>query len=118
MSDQIWVDTDRMGVVTPQVDALADKTGEVRTGLLENLDRLYDAAGDDAAGRAFNDQHGPMSLMVVRAMGDFVDITHGVLTGIHTMVAGYTATEEGNTVPHFGTPTEPHDTPKTPTTRP
>lgn len=118
MSDEVWVDTDRMGVVTPQVDALAQKTGEVRLGLLSGLDRLYDAAGDDAAGRAFNEQHGPMAHMVVGAMSDFVEITHGVLSGIHTMIAGYTATEERNTVPGFGTPAEPRETVKPPTVRP
>ena len=118
MSDEVWVDTDRMGVVTPQVDELARKTLAARSGLLENLGRLYDAPGDDAAGRAFREQHDPMSDMVVGAMHSFVEITHGVLSGIHTMIGGYTATEEGNTVPGFGHPNTPHEPPKPPTARP
>jgi hypothetical protein len=103
MADSVWVDTDRMSVVTPQVDDLARKTLAARSGLLEGLSRLYDAPGiDDAAALAFRASHDPISEMVVGAMHDFVEITNGVLLGIHTMVRGYTATEEGNTVPGFG----------------
>jgi hypothetical protein len=118
MSDEVWVDTDRMSTVLPQVNVLAEKTHQTRDGLLARLGTLYDAPGDDAAGRAFREQHDPMSHMVVGAMLDFVQITNGVVDGIHTMVRGYTATEEGNTVPHFDTPTTPHEAPKPPPVRP
>ncbi|WP_194915202.1 hypothetical protein [Catenulispora rubra] len=99
MADQVWVDTDRMSVVSPQVEELARKTQGARSGLVEAVSRLADAAGNDAAGQAFKASHDPVRDQVVGAMHDFVQITNGMLTGIGTMVRGYVQTEENNTVP-------------------
>ena len=99
MADQVWVDTDRMSVVGPQVDALARKTMAARSGLVEAVTRLADAAGDDAAGQAFKASHDQVRDQVVGAMHDFAKITNSMLTGIGTMVRGYAQTEENNTVP-------------------
>jgi hypothetical protein len=100
MADSVWVDTDRMGVVTPQVVELAQKTLAARTVLLEALGRLSEAPGvNDEAALAFRAAHDPISESAVGAMQDFVGVANGLLAGIRTVVHGYTATEEGNTVP-------------------
>lgn len=100
---EIWVDTDRMGTVIPQVDNLNQRTKGARSGLIDQLGPLEYAAGtDDAAARAFYESHNPTRDMVLKALGDFSTIAEGMVTGIHTMVRGYESTEENNTVPHFG----------------
>ena len=97
-----WVDTDRMGVVTPQVEELAQKTLDAQTFLLEALGRLCNAPGvDDEAALAFRAAHDPLSESAVGAMQDFIGIANNILAGIRTVVHDYTATEEGNTVPPF-----------------
>jgi hypothetical protein len=100
---EVWVDTDRMGTVIPQVDELDQQTKGARSGLLEGLGPLTWAAGtDDAAAKAFYASHNPTRDMVLSALDDFSKIAQGMVTGIHTMVRGYESTEENNTVPHFG----------------
>lgn len=100
---EVWVDTDRMGTVIPQVDELDRRTRAVRSGLLEALGPLTYAAGtDDEAAKSFYASHNPTRDMVLSALDDFSKIAHGMVTGIHTMVRGYESTEENNTVPHFG----------------
>lgn len=82
MADPVWADPDRMGVVTPQVDELAQKTLAARTVLLETLGRLYGAPGvDDVAALAFRAAHDRISESVVDALQDFVGIANGILTG-------------------------------------
>lgn len=103
MSEPVWVDTDRMGVVIPQIVELDQKAAAARSGLLEGLAPLSNAAGtDDAAAKAFYASHNATRDMVVSALSDFSKIANGMVTGVHTMVRGYEATEQGNTVPNFG----------------
>lgn len=101
---EVWVDTDRMGTVIPQVENLNERTKGARSGLIDQLAPLEYAAGtDDAAAKAFYASHNPTRDMVISALHDFSKIAEGMVTGIHTMVRGYESTEENNTVPRFGT---------------
>lgn len=100
---EVWVDTDRMGTVIPQVEHLNDQTKGVHSALVGQLNPLMYAAGtDDAAAKAFYASHNPTRDMVLGALLDFCTIADGMVTGIHTMVRGYESTEENNTVPNFG----------------
>ncbi|MEY9895448.1 hypothetical protein ABIA35_006345 [Catenulispora sp. MAP12-49] len=109
---EVWVDTDHMGTVIPQVEHLSDQTKGVHTGLVGQLAPLSNAAGtDDAAAKAFYESYNPTRDMVLGALLDFCTIADGMVTGIHTMVRGYESTEENNTVPHFGSDNPPPDKP-------
>lgn len=104
MADSAWVDTDRMGVVTPQVEELAQKTLAAQTFLLEALGRLCNAPGvDDEAALAFRAAHDPLSESTVGALQDFVGIANDMLAGIRTVVDDYTATPN----PPIETPRHP-----------
>jgi hypothetical protein len=119
---EVWVDTDRMDVVVPQLDHLRELAASARSALVEALTPLDGAAGqDDAAAKSFYQSYNPQRDMVLGAIDDFTKITDNITTGIHTMVRGYTATEQNNTVPHFGggdTPPPDHQNPKPPPARP
>lgn len=98
MSEPTWVDTDQMGKIMPAIQDLVTQFSEVHAVLLSSSTQAADAAGDDAAGRAFKEQFTPMSNQISGSVQDGHKIMLGMVDGINTMIGGYTHTEEANTV--------------------
>jgi hypothetical protein len=98
MSETTSVDTDQMTKVMPQVDELENRLAAANNGLVADATPLENAAGDDAAGKAFYDAYSTARDQITGATRDLQTITASIRDGINTMVRGYTQTEEDNTI--------------------
>ena len=98
MGDPVSVDTDRMGMATPEIAHLADLARGIHSTLLDAIEGLGECWGgdDDPTGKVFAAQYKPAVDQLVKGIKD----TWGVLTsagdGLVTMVKGFTATETEN----------------------
>lgn len=98
MGEPTSVDTDQMYKVLPQVDEIVRKLTAVHNGLVAGAGPLEDAAGDDAAGRAFRTNYTAARDQVVGPTGDLLTITGSINDRVNMMIGGYDQTEEDNTV--------------------
>ena len=98
MSEPVFVDTDRLSKISPQVDELMRRITAAHASLIAGTGPLSDAAGDDAPGKVFNAAISESGGQIIDATGALGKVSGSVNLGINTMVHGYTSTEEDNTV--------------------
>ena len=108
MSDTVWVDTERLVRAVPGLTELSHDVAGVYSDLIAELNGLGRCWGDDATGQAFERQYIAPRDELLMGMRDTRDVIDSTGQGILTMVKGYTATEEGNTVAVHGVTADPH----------
>lgn len=90
MSDSDFsVNADAMGPAVEGLKSLGDRLGQITQHLESTLDGLGKPWGDDKNGHNFFQQYGKSRDQVLTGMASMTDATHGVATGINTMIKGY-----------------------------
>lgn len=96
MADQVWVDPEGLLRAVPGLVALGERLDQILSELTARLAAAGPAWGDDAAGRAFEENYLPAADAVISVLSNTRDVLLNTARGVEVMARGYAATEAQN----------------------